>query len=280
MQSGHDVMNELLNNPAFQSGLLPFVVALAAAWLLRGLGRFWAAVGFAAGYFASVYVVMGVPHWPLTSTRKIVVLGAAAVLLGVLLDVLAVSRRTLALWALAVGLGGAAWLVWPVAARREGLAFWSLLLPAAAYAGWLATALADLRARAPEAAVAAMMLGLGTGLSAILGASALLGQLGIAVGAAAGACLLLLCFRALSLGAGFMLPAVLLSALTGVAAVVYASLPWYSLAPLALTPLLARIPLAGGGGGLRHILLRGFTILPAAVAAVAVAWWRAGPPPF
>ncbi len=274
-------MNELLNNPAFQSGLLPFLVALGVAWGLRGRGWVWSGLGFAVGYFASVYVVMGMPQWPLTSARKIVVLGAAAVLLGLLLDGLAVSRRGAVVVAVVTALGAAAWLVWPVAARREGMEFWTLPGVATLYAAWLSASMAALRGRPPQAALAALMLGLGTGLSAILGASALLGQLGIAVAAAAGAgVLLLLMGRPLDLGYSHALPAALLSALTGIAAIVYASLPWYSLAPLVLAPLLVRIPLAGSSAGWRGIILPGLMALPAAAAAVALAWWQAGPPPF
>jgi hypothetical protein len=64
-----------------------------------------------------------------------------------------------------------------------------------------------------------------------------------------------------------------------VAAVHYASLPWYSLAPLALIPLLARLPLPAGRSRFSAILLASIYMLPAAAAAILITWRVAGAPP-
>jgi hypothetical protein len=86
-------------------------------------------------------------------------------------------------------------------------------------------------------------MGFGTGAVVLLGASALLGELGISLGAAAGALWLLVALsRKTQLGSTAMLPAGLLCALIGIGGHVYAKAPWYSLALLALVPVCVRVP--------------------------------------
>ena len=72
-------MNDLLANPAIQSGIIPFLIALIAAWGLRRLGWVWSGLGFAIAYYVSVYLAAGFQLTPLTSTRKILILGMAAI---------------------------------------------------------------------------------------------------------------------------------------------------------------------------------------------------------
>ena len=69
-------MNELLTNPAFQSGVAPFFVALIiSAVLQRTMGWFWAGFGLIAAFLVNVFFTTGFEMTPLTSTRKIVLLG-------------------------------------------------------------------------------------------------------------------------------------------------------------------------------------------------------------
>jgi hypothetical protein len=120
----------------------------------------------------------------------------------------------------------------------------------------------------------ALALGLGTGISALLGASALLGQLGIAIGAIAGGYLLLLVFKQeIPLGSNLTLPVGLLSSLLGIAAVVYASLPWYSLLPLALIPVTINIPLPGELSRFFRLLLLAAYTLPLTIIAIVITWY-------
>ncbi len=273
-------MSELINNPAFQSGLFPFLVAFITALLLRRLGWFWAGLGFAVAYASSLYLAVGFQMTPLTSTRKIVLLGGVAVVIGLLLDVYPATRRPLP-WILAVlGASATLWIIWPVAKRQEGNEFWIMIGPAMAYAGWLVGSYEGLRTKCVAASVGALALGLGTGVAALLGASALLGQLGIAIGAAAGAYVLLLLFSShVALGSNFTVPVALLSALIGVAGVIYATLPWYSLLPIALIPLIVRIPVGSDLPNFQRILLLGVSTLTLAGIAIAITWRVAGAPP-
>jgi len=273
-------VNQLLANPAFQSGLVPFVVALAAALLLRPLGRALTGISFSVAYYVSAYLVTGLQFMPLTSTRKMLLAGLAAAVLGLVLDWLSPRKRFVPFLLAALGAAAVLWMIWPVIVRKEGAELWSLTAASLVYAGWLIGASHGLRGRPDGAAVAALVLGLGTGISALLGASALLGQLGIAIGVAAGAYVLVDLSRwPVPTGSGFILPAVTLGAMVGIAAVVYARLPWYSLLPLAAVPLLMRVPLPANFSRRRRVLALCAMAAPAAGLAIFLTWRVTGMPP-
>ena len=69
-------MRELLNHPAVQGGLAPFVVALIVAELLQRMRL--SGLAIIAGFAATVYLVSGFAFDPLTASRKIVLLTLAA----------------------------------------------------------------------------------------------------------------------------------------------------------------------------------------------------------
>lgn len=237
-------MHELITNPAFQSGVIPFGVALIAGLLLNRLGWYWTGLALMAGFTATVYFVAGFQFQPWTSTRKIIALGLGAAGLGLLLDIYPWGRR----WLPALLFVGAAtavlWLIWPVLQRREGMDLWLLGVGSVLYSGWCAAVMESLRSKPVHAGGAAVALGFGTGAVTLLGASALLGQLGLALGAAAGALWLLVAFaRKAEVGSLAMLPAGVLLGLLGISGHVYAEVPWYSLAMLALVPVCAQMPL-------------------------------------
>ncbi len=266
------MMNELLANPLFQSALAPLVVALAAGVLLRPLGGRWAGLGFAFGYATSWYFTAGFQLFPLTSTRKILLLAGGAVILGVLLDHNRRSRRAVP-WVLAVLAAAATvWVIWPVLKRTEGTEFW-LMLSSTVYAVWLVVWFDGLRDKQLAASTAAISLGVGTSISAVLGASALLGQLGGAIGAAAGAMLVLLIFvKRTEVGSSFVLPVAILGALIGISAVIYAGLSWYPLIALALIPLAVRLPVKTEWNRfIQASVLTGYSAIPAAIT-IAITW--------
>ncbi len=267
-------MQALMTNPAIQSGVIPFAVALLMGLLGRRLGWYWAGLALLAGFVATVYVTVGFQFQPWTSTRKIIALGFGAAALGLLLDVYPWSRRWLPVALLFVAAVAALWLIWPVLQRREGTDAWLLGAGSLLYGGWCAAAMESLRSRPVHAVAAAVALGFGTGAVTLLGASALLGQLGLALGAAAGALGLLVTFlRNTEVGSLAMLPAGVLLGLIGVSGHVYAKAPWYSLALLALVPVCARVPLSPQWS--RWLQAAAALLLAAAPAGIA-AWlvWR------
>jgi len=238
-------MQALLTNPAVQSGIIPFVVALLVGLLGRRLGWCWAGLAILAGFAATVLVTVGFQFQPWTSTRKIIALGFGAAVLGILLDLSPWGRRWLPFVLLLVAAAAVAWLIWPVLQRREGLDAWALGVGSILYGGWCAVAMESLRTKPIHAVTAAVALGFGTGAVTLLGASALLGQMGLALGAAAGALALLVTFmRATQIGSLAVLTAGALLGLIGVSGHVYAKVPWYSLMLLALVPVCARVPLS------------------------------------
>lgn len=274
-------MNEFLSQPALQSSLIPFCVALAmAASLLAGAKR-WSGLAVVAGFYAAVYLIAGFEFAPLTSTRKILLLGIAALLAGIALDALRANARVGAgalFW-----LGGAAllWVVWPVVQREELRGAVALGGMGVIYAVGVMSLTSELAAKPRHAGVALLTLSLGTGGAALMGASALIGQLGLALGAATGAWLLLAMWKP-TLGAGnvLTLPVGFLNALLGYGAFVYARLPWFALLPLVLIPLLVRfIAPAEAVASWRQTLWLVLFTAPLAVLAVFLAWWVEGAPP-
>lgn len=272
-------MDALVVNPVFQAGVAPFVVALVAALLLRPLGAFWTGLAITAGIFAAVALTMEIRWSPLTSTRKILLITVAAVVAGVLLDYVTLLRRYLPWLLFAAGAAAVLWMMWPVLERKEGAARWALGVGGALYAGWLAALAETLRHRPLPALVTLAALGFSTGGVVLFGASAMLGQLALAAGSAAVACLLLgLLGRPFAVGLTALLPAMLLMALLGYSGVVHARTPWYALPVIAIIPLAARIPVpADKSKWLRAALIAG-AVAPLVMTAIAIAWWAEGAP--
>ena len=139
---------------------------------------------------------------------------------------------------------------------------------------WLNHRLADAPVRAGAAALA---LGVGGGIAAILGASATYGLYAIAIGAGAGAFLLvqMLTNRRTAAGATLVLPAAAGSALFAAGAVLLAKLAWYALVPLVLVPLVARLPVPERA----PVWLQAIILSVYAFTAAAVSWvlaWQLG----
>lgn len=235
-------MQEFLDNPAVQGGVAPFLVALVVVAALHRLRL--AGLALAAALGTTVYFVAGFTFSPLTATRKIFLLGFAAPAVGILVDFAFKPTR---IGAVALALAGAAaalWAFWPVLAQKSAAEAWLLGGTAAVTVAWLVGTGMMLAEHPVRAGAAALALGLGTGITAILGASATYGLYGIALGAGAGAFLLLqmVTGKKFVAGATLMFPAALVAGLLGAGAMVLAKVPWYALPALALIPLAARLP--------------------------------------
>jgi hypothetical protein len=236
-------LSELLAHPAFQGGIAPFFAALIVALVLRPVRLGGLAV--AVGFVVSMHLAVGLQFTPLTALRKILVLALAAPLVGIAVDfAFKPTRLGAALLALAAG-AAALWVFWPALANKPAAQAWlaggTVVAAAIFVVGFSQAALA---ADAVRAGAAALALGLGVGAAAIIGATLTYGIYGAALGAGAGAFLLLqmICGKRAWAGATFTLPAMLLAALVGGGAVVLAELPWYCLGVLAFVPLAVRLP--------------------------------------
>jgi hypothetical protein len=263
-------MEEFFSNPAVQGGAAPFVVALVVALALGPLRL--GGLSAAAAFLTAMYFVSGFPLAPLTATRKILLLAAAAPLVGALTDF---AFRPTRLGAAALALGAAAaalWVFWPVLVQKSAAEAWLLGSSAALAAAFLVGfSQSQLAADPVRAGAAALALGLGTGVAAIFSATASYGLYGIALGAGAGAFLLpqMIRGRKTFAGATFTLSAMLIAALVGAGAMILAKLPWYSLLVLALIPVAVRLP----GPQKAPVWLQAvlFSVYGAAIAAAACA---------
>ncbi len=236
-------MNDILNHPAVQGGIAPFVAALVVA-LALGRSKL-GGLCVAAAFCTAVYLISGFGFTPLTATRKIVLLALAAPVIGILFDfAFKPTRLGTAILALAAGLA-TLWVFWPVLQQKDLNTALLIGGGTAVYVVWLVGfSLAALRAHPVRAGAAGLGIGIGVGVSAVLAASALYGQYGISLGAAGGAFLLpqMLGGKKYEAGATFMLPLALTAGLLGAATLILAQLPWYSLLALGFIPLAARLP--------------------------------------
>ncbi|MFZ1547006.1 MAG: hypothetical protein WAT12_07880 [Candidatus Nitrotoga sp.] len=271
-------MQELLNHPAVQGGLAPFIIALIVAELFQRLRL--SGLAIIAGFAVTVYLVSDFSIEPLTSSRKIVLLGLLSTLLA--LSLLRFNWRPLRLMLAITGGIATVWMALRILQQQDmtHMLLWGS--GCALFVGWLIFWMDTLHEAPVRAGSAGMALGLGTGGAALFGASALLGQFGLALGAAAIAYLLLqvLSNKRLPCGRSFTLPLSLIAGLTGCLAVLTAQLPWYVLPVLAIIPLVAKIPISEKMGIRMHSLLLSIATLACAAGAIYLTWLVAGAPPF
>jgi len=264
-------VNELLQNPIVQSSALPFVVGLLVAAILFPvrLGGLAAAAGFAA----AVAAIGNFALEPLTVTRKIVVIGGAAALFGALADLAFKPTRSAGVVLGAVFAGTALWVFSSILGQKIPAEVALVGAGIAGFTWWLVAATTSLHYDPVRAGAAGLALGLGAGFAAVLGASGLLGQYGMALGAASGAFLLFVMVLGgrVEAGASLTLTVSVLAALIASGAVLLARLHWYSLIALAMVPVVVRLPLPRGPAWTQAVVASAYGFV-AAGGALAIAW--------
>lgn len=272
-------MEGALAHPALQAGLAPLAVGLIATAVLARLRLGGLAV--VAGFATAVGLVAGPTFVPLTVTSKIVLVAMLASMLGIGFD-FGVRPG----WARAIALAITAgvltlWVFWPVLAQKPDAHAWLQGGVAVLLSAWLVGVCDRAFPERPvQCGVAALLLGLGAGVLAILGAATSFGRLGIAIGAGAGGFLLVMMLmnRTIAAGATLALPAALLAGLLVSGAMILAQLPWVAAALFALTPLVAAIPVATRQPVWIQAIAQSFvTLLPVAVACYAAYAGLRGP---
>ncbi len=228
----------LINDPVVESALVPLLVGwLAGRWLRDVAG--WGGLAVVLGFLATTALVMGLYWSPLTSTRKIVLLGLGAALVAIVVELFILdARRHWHKWILPALAGlGMLWIAWPALQRLPVMQAVGLGGLAVAYS-MLMTRLFALMNTWRLAYAAGFIAVLGAASSVLLfsGASALLGQLAMAVaaGAAGLACAV---WRDTRQWAGHIIAfssAVLLGYLGG-SGLVFASLPAFNLLAMGVT---------------------------------------------
>jgi len=275
-------VNELLSNPLFQSGIAPFGVSLLLGLIFYRLAGFWAGISVVAGFYTAAWLVTDLKFFPLTSTRKILLLGLVALGVGLVFDLYRSAPRWLTHLFFAASFVAAVWIVWPVLMRNsDEWQTWMMAGLAGGYVGWLQVSLFSLRDKPERVSIALLALAGGTGIAALIGASALLGQLASAIAAAIAAFLLAGLFSSrFSAGGLLVVPVALLCGLLGVAAHVYARMPWQTLLILATIPLVARVPLPEERPPWLKMVLLLLCLVPIAGGAIYVTWSQEGTPLF
>lgn len=265
-------MQEFLDNPAVQGGIAPFVAGLIVAAALYRLRL--GGLAAVAGFCTAVYFVAGFTFTPLTATRKLILLGLAAPVIGVLADfAFKPTRIGVAVLALAAG-AASVWVFWSVLQQKPAAQALLLGSGVAVYLVFVVAAALSLSEQPVRAGAAALVLGLASGIAAVLGASATYGLYGIALGAGAGAFLLVLMITGGKSRAGvtLMLTASLVAGLIAAGALLLAQLPWFALPVLALIPLAVRVPVPQGLPAWAQAVLLSVYAALVAVVAFFVSW--------
>lgn len=271
-------MNALLEHPAVQGGVAPFVVALVVGLVLGRTRYAWLAI--LAGYLTTVHLATGISFEPLTASRKIVLIAILAAVAGLVADKVAAKSRLLTWILVAVAGLAATWVFITVLQQRDGAAGWMQALGLFAFTGAMAWAMLGLRDDPVRAGAASVGLGVGAGVAAVL--SAYIGALlaGISIAASAGALLLVWSITSKPAQPGITgtLMVGVMAALFAEGALMLAALPWYSLVLLLLVPLAVRLPVRESAPVIVRAFLLTVYALVAAAIPIAAAWFAARSP--
>lgn len=267
-------MQDLLLLPEVQSGVLPLLVALIAGLILRPLGGVWSGLAAIIAFYLSASLIEGIQFSPLTSTRKILLAGLFALLLGILIDLIQLNRRMVIPLSILAAVAAALWVIWPVLQRQQGNELWLMAGGAVLYMAWLGGWAGYLYQQSTRTLSFTWILALATGVTAIFGASVKLGQLGVALAAATGAfCLLHVISEKFKSSALFCIPAFVLIGLLGLSGVIYAKIIGYSLILLAAIPPAASfIRLNPDRSRFVQALIVTVVTLPLGILAVVITW--------
>ena len=272
-------MNEILANPGVQAGVVPFIVAFVLAGVLSRTGG-WAGLGVLAGLLILIMLTTGIQFDPLTSTRKIILMILVVACLGGILNVIKPDTRRFQPAFFLSALAAMLWMLWPYLIRQEWLRMLIVGGGLGLFNAWIFVSFLsqkNISSVASSASIAAA--GFGVGGAALLGASALLGQMGIAIGSAAFGILAMSVLTKKSGQASYLATSVAgmgLGLIVG-AAIIYAKLPWYTSFAFMTIPVLARIGLSNDQSVfLKAVIWFGICMVPAALA-IFLSWNAAGP---
>lgn len=237
-------MESILSHPAVQGGVAPFISAIAIALIFQRINLL---AGFAivAAFSTTVYLTTGFGFEPLNSTRKITLVILLTPLLAIAMQVINPNSDKAGKWLSALSVGTLLWILWPAISRYSPGEMMLAIFAYSLYAGWMVYIffrMATLSALIP--ATAMTISGATIGGAALIGASALLGQLGLSLLAAGSAILLiqLLVRNEREAGYSFTLIPGFIAALLLPASIVYAKVPWVILPMAAMIPIFAFYP--------------------------------------
>lgn len=184
-------MSELLQDPFVQSSVLPLLVSLILVGALHLLRRPLAAAGIAAGFLVVFAMVIGLPALPPPSSMgKLFWASAAGLLIGVVADAAGIRGRVasavLAVWLAASLL----WIALPALDSASAIVSLVVLLGTAVCVAFArgSQTYGDESPMAPASTLLALALAVGG--TALIGSSASIAQMALALAASAGGFLL------------------------------------------------------------------------------------------
>jgi hypothetical protein len=253
------------------------LLAYLALRKFTGTAWLWALL---CAFLVSSALINGLAVSPLTGTRKIILLAIASLFTAALLHLVLPSHNLQRRFTRIICQVALLWVFWTVLKRMDSASmvlFLAGTISLVLVLEWLFARLVDEPAQLHGAGFSLL---LGVGLAATAAASALLGQLALALAAASGGAFLGWVLTGDAQGKQTRppvaaLPYVMAPALLGVAAVIFARLPWYALIPLAAIPLaVGLVPQKTESRFLRALLAS----LPGLVIALGVAFyiWQTG----
>jgi len=274
-------LTDLLDNPAVQAALVPFAVALVLGFLLSRT-RF-LAIAVVSGVVVVMALAVGLSLDPLTSVKKLVLSTIVVTALALALEGAGAGpRRASIVFLSAVAGAGAVWVILRVLQQMESIRPWAAGAAALVFVLVIvASALAAGATSSLRGAVVGACLGWGSGVLALLGASALLAQIGLAVGTACAAVALVQLLRGGESPVGWTLvvPAAVTAGLVGVLASATGELRWYYLIPLPFAPFAAwRAPAGADRPAWQRACATGAVAALPVALAVGLAWWAAAAP--
>lgn len=272
-------VEHLLNHPAFQGGIAPFLAGLTAVAVLQFVRL--GGIAPAAGFATAVFLISGFGFAPLNATNKIVLLGLAAPVVGLLVD-FAFKPTRLGHAVLAAAAGAAAvWTFMSVLQQKEPMQALLIGGGVAVFLAWLVGIGLVNAEHSVRSGATGLGLGLGGGVACILGASAKFGSYALALGAASGAFLLwqMVTNKRIHAGATFSLAVSVTAGLLLAGTMVLAQLPWYSVAVFALVPLATLLPLPESSPVAVQAIVASIYALAVAAGACASAWQSSGGSP-
>jgi len=265
-------MDEWLSHPAVQSGVAPFALALVAAILLRRSR--WQGIAPGVAFAVAVALTVGFSFETLTAARKLMIIGIGAVVLDAALPLRTGRAWPIRLAIAALAGAAAVWMLWRILLQSDAGAAVFHAAGAAAYAALAAASTVPAEAADEPIAASASSLafGLGSGLLALFGASALLAQWGIAVAAGAAALLLMqVVARPAPYAPALALPAAVIASMIGLLSVFSGTLSWVCLLPLLAVPWAPRVAGRVNARWLRALAGSIAASLPVVIAA-SLAW--------
>jgi len=277
------VITDLLNDPFIQSSLLPLLLGGIAVGVLRlaggaRTGRALAPAGITLAFLLLFALVVGLPAFPPPSSMgKLFWSAVAGLLLGVAIDAAGLKGHTasvpVAVW-LVLALG---WIAGPALDSLAAAVPLAVLLAVGVWIALAGSSAAGTRPAAPAATLLA--LALSVGVTALIGSSASLAQLGLALTAATGGFLLWNWpterhVWGASGRVALTLPVLLVAILALYTQIQTATL-LLALPALAAGPLSRRLTVPQTRFGLGTVTVTVLAVLPA-LAAVAATWALSG----